>query len=573
MTKEEFDLLVRIKADGALFDSTKISGQLYQDLAKKGFVKDSKITEQGIKAIAPYKVDNAIIMAAGLSSRFVPLSLEKPKGLFVVKGEVLIERQIRQLKEAGISDIIVVVGYKKEAFFYLEDKFGVKILTNSSFNTKNNLETLYVARDYLKNTYICSSDNYFAKNVFEPYVYSSYYASTHVEEKSNEWFMFGDAAHRVTKVKIGGTSGDIMIGQAYFSHYFSAAFLKLVEEHREMGDYDTELWERLFADNIEQLPPMTIRSFPKDTIFEFDSLDDLRKFDDEYVKHTKSKILDNIASVLKCETSDIRNFAPIHAGLTNTSFIFQVGDTKYVYRHPGDGTNEMVDRKHEKIALELAKKAGVDPTFLYMNDEEGWKISLYVPDIRLPDYQNFEDSKRVLKVMRKLHDQMFQVPWEFDPWEDSKRMEALVRKAGPIEMPDFEELKAKAIKVYEMIKNDNVPKRFCHCDTYGPNWMLTSTQTILIDWEYAGNADPAMDVGGYIMDAMYSIDEAKKLVKEYLGDSDSPQMERHYIGYVALYSYWCVLWALYRESCGAVLGDVLHRWYVMAKRCADYLLS
>ena len=47
-----------------------------------------------------YKVENAIIMAAGLSSRFAPLSYEKPKALITVKGEVLIERQIRQLKEA-----------------------------------------------------------------------------------------------------------------------------------------------------------------------------------------------------------------------------------------------------------------------------------------------------------------------------------------------------------------------------------------------------------------------------------------------------------------------------------------
>ena len=42
-----------------------------------------------------YKVENAVIMAAGLSSRFAPLSYEKPKALITVKGEVLIERQIR----------------------------------------------------------------------------------------------------------------------------------------------------------------------------------------------------------------------------------------------------------------------------------------------------------------------------------------------------------------------------------------------------------------------------------------------------------------------------------------------
>lgn len=56
------------------------------------------------------KVDNAVIMAAGTASRFAPLSYEKPKALIEVRGEILIERQIRQLLEVGIKEIILVVG-------------------------------------------------------------------------------------------------------------------------------------------------------------------------------------------------------------------------------------------------------------------------------------------------------------------------------------------------------------------------------------------------------------------------------------------------------------------------------
>ena len=69
-------------------------------------------------------------MAAGTASRFAPLSYEKPKGLLKVKGEILIERQIRQLQEAGISDIVIVVGYMAEKFMYLSNKLGVKIVIN-----------------------------------------------------------------------------------------------------------------------------------------------------------------------------------------------------------------------------------------------------------------------------------------------------------------------------------------------------------------------------------------------------------------------------------------------------------
>ena len=67
-----------------------------------------------------YKVDNAVIMVAGVSSRFAPVSYEKPKSLIEVRGEILIERQIRQLQEKGISNIILVTGYKSEQFLYLK---------------------------------------------------------------------------------------------------------------------------------------------------------------------------------------------------------------------------------------------------------------------------------------------------------------------------------------------------------------------------------------------------------------------------------------------------------------------
>lgn len=76
---------------------------------------------------------NAIILAAGKSSNFAPFTYEKPKGIFCVKGEILIERQIKQLHEAGVEEIYIVVGYMKEKFFYLEEKYGVRLLVNNTF--------------------------------------------------------------------------------------------------------------------------------------------------------------------------------------------------------------------------------------------------------------------------------------------------------------------------------------------------------------------------------------------------------------------------------------------------------
>ena len=75
-------------------------------------------------------IDNAVIMAAGTSSRFAPLSYEKPKALIEVKGEILIERQIKQIYEAGIDEVFVITGYMADKFEYLTKKHGVRIIHN-----------------------------------------------------------------------------------------------------------------------------------------------------------------------------------------------------------------------------------------------------------------------------------------------------------------------------------------------------------------------------------------------------------------------------------------------------------
>ena len=55
---------------------------------------------------------------------------------------------------------------------------------------------------------------------------------------------------------------------------------------------------------------------------EFDSLDELRQFDERYLVNADSAIIDNICKTLKCVASDIVNIKPLKDGLTNTSFSF-----------------------------------------------------------------------------------------------------------------------------------------------------------------------------------------------------------------------------------------------------------
>ena len=143
-------------------------------------------------------------MAAGTSSRFAPLSYEKPKALIEVKGEVLIERQIRQLKDSGIKEIYIVTGYMAEQFDYLKEKYGVCLIHNPFYLSRNNNSSIWVARNVIKNTYICSADNYFSINPFEKEVNDAYYAGVFADCHTEEWCMQEDADGNIISVHVGG---------------------------------------------------------------------------------------------------------------------------------------------------------------------------------------------------------------------------------------------------------------------------------------------------------------------------------------------------------------------------------
>lgn len=240
--------------------------------------KTNKITEEELKELEPYSADNAIIMAAGFGLRSLPLSRTVPKGLYVVKGEVLIERQIRQILEAGIKEIIVVVGYLKEKFYYLKEKYGVIIIENDDYYRYNNISSLYAARDYIKRSYICCSDNYFNRNVFEPFVYDSYYSCLYTEGYANEHCVIETDGEYIKKIRKGASNAWYTIGEAFFSKEFSKKFLKFLQEEYEDVSVRKMIWDDFHIRHINDLP-LRLYKYDHDTVQEFDTVEDIVSFD------------------------------------------------------------------------------------------------------------------------------------------------------------------------------------------------------------------------------------------------------------------------------------------------------
>ena len=292
------------------------------------------------------KVDNAIIMAAGISSRFVPLSYEKPKALFEVKGEILIERQIRQLKEAGISQIYIITGYKAEQFEYLQNKFGNRLIYNPEYNIRNNHSSIWAARNVLKNSYVCSADNYFTQNPFEREVDEPYYAAKYAGGFTEEWCMEEDEEGYIKSVSIGGSNSWYMLGHTFWSEIFSQKFIDILQKEYNYPETVGKLWEKIFISHLDVLK-MKIRKYDEQDIFEFDTLDELRDFDESYKNNTRSAVLRRIATKLAVKEKDITHIVPIKTETQKEmviGFSFDCNGINYTYT--GDITNGRIDPKN-----------------------------------------------------------------------------------------------------------------------------------------------------------------------------------------------------------------------------------
>lgn len=286
------------------------------------------------------RVDNAIIMAAGTSSRFAPLSYEKHKAMVKVKGEVLIERQIEQLKDVCVPDIFVVTGYKSEQFDYLVEKYGVKLIHNSEYMNRNNNASIWAARDVLANSFVCSADNYFTENPYEIEVEDSYYAAEYSKGYTSEWCMTEDINGYINSVTIGGNKSWYMIGHTFWSKAFSNRFLSILRDEYLKEETKGKLWESIYVEHLDVLK-MKIKKYSPGTIYEFDTLDELREFDESYLLDTRSNLIKRVANELCVPESDIVNVTSIKTeSFEAVGFKFECQNGRYKYYYDSDTLEE-----------------------------------------------------------------------------------------------------------------------------------------------------------------------------------------------------------------------------------------
>jgi len=572
MNKSEFDIMrslcecsgtmtQRIISEETGYSLGKVN-QIVSILKRQGLMtQDGRVTLTGIQLMEPYEVKNAIILAAGMSKRFAPISYEIPKGLMVVKGQILIERQIQQLRQAGVKDIVVVVGCMMEKFFYLRQKYDVKLVVNNEFSTKNTHSSLYAARDFLSNTYICCSDIYYPQNMFHLYEYRAYYCAVYLPGTAyGERGLVFNHDGLITHTDRPSHNQWVMQGHAYFSQSFSDEFRPVLENCFGKPGVENMYWEGIWAEYVREIP-MWIKQCTSKQILEFDHLEDMQLFDPDCIQNNRIKLFENICNVLHCKTEDITEISKIEQGLNNQSFRFKCCGRTYVYRHPGSTAERAIDRKKEAAALYAANKLGIDKTLIYIDENDGWKISKFIETTEEFDFTNPQHSKMLAQNLRTLHDSRVLIGFRFEYQKDTDVLIEFERKADPLTHQKLQGERHAMQSIFEFLEQHPWQISLCHNDLYEPNLLVKDNTLSIIDWEYGGDADIGFDICKLFAGTDMPFDQINRWVYPYFGRDITIEEKTHLVACAAVVYYYWYIWGVHAKRKNESVSAFLIKWY------------
>ena len=216
---------------------------------------------------------NAIILAAGMGTRLRPLTVDKPKCMVEVNGTPMVEQQIKFLREFGVNDITLVSGYKAESLDFLREKYGVDIVFNDKFDVCNNIYSMYLVRDRLKDTFVLEGDVYMHKNCLSAKSHSTYFSKWN-ENYKREWGLKVDENNKLLDIVPGDGCGYIMSGISYWTAEDAAKIVKRMEAIIESEDYTDLFWDNVVLDIHQELDIYVQRV---DDIYEIDTVEELRE--------------------------------------------------------------------------------------------------------------------------------------------------------------------------------------------------------------------------------------------------------------------------------------------------------
>ena len=305
LTRYQFNLLTYIEehnkepltqrqiADGVTLSLGTVNKLLNQFIEEDAVIirknKNIELTDKGYKLLEPYKVRKAIIIAAGFGSRMVPVTLDTPKPLVKVNGVRIIDTLLDALLAQGIDNITIVVGYKKEQFQQLLDKYPtLKFIDNPIYNESNNISSMYAAKDIIDRCYICEADLVISNpKVITKYQYCSNYLGAYVSE-TDDWCFFKKGNY-IDRVSVGGENCWHMIGISYWNEEDSKKLREDIVKVFNFRGGKEKYWDNVPLTVCKKDFKIEVRDCKKKYVTEIDNFSELVIIDPSYENYQAKK--------------------------------------------------------------------------------------------------------------------------------------------------------------------------------------------------------------------------------------------------------------------------------------------
>lgn len=528
---------------------------------KKMLTEKKALTEKAKRELNRNKPKRAIILAAGFGARMVPINLKIHKGLITVNEETLVERIIKQLKEKNITEIYIVVGFLKEQYEFLIDKYNVKLVVNEDYKTKNNLFSVKKVLAKIQNSYIIPCDLYCKNNPFSETEYNSWYM---VSDENNE-----NSHLRVNRknelVETVNKYGNRMIGIAYINNDDFYLIKECIESYCDDSKNANCFWEDAIVVDRKML--LNANVVKNDKIVEINTYEQLRDLDYKSPQ-LKDDVIEIISRCFKVDSREINNINVLKKGMTNRTFTFECKNKKYIMRVPGEGTDKLIDRKKEAEVYNVIKDKNICDNIVYFDSEKGYKITEFINDSRVCNPQNEKDLRKCMNKLRRIHDMNLKVKHEFDIFKQIEKYEQLKNK-GSI-YADYDETKKNVLSMKSFINETKEKCTLTHIDAVSDNFLFSKDingkeNLCLIDWEYAGMQDPHVDIAMFCIYSLYDRKQIDHLIDIYFEQKCPPKIRMKIYCYISacglLWSNWCE----YKSEYGIEFGEYSLCQYRYAK--------
>lgn len=231
----------------------------------------------------------AVILAAGIASRLRPLTATTPKCLLKIGERCLLERTIDALMKNGLSDIIIVTGYRQQQIVdFLQGKYlnlRITFIYNDKYESTNNIYSLWLTEPYTngEDVLLLDSDIIFDPKIVDMLLRSEKkdaLALNQHELGAEEIKVIADNEQKVVEISkvcaINDAIGESIGIEKMSSSYTKALFKELKKMIVDEG-LDNVFYERAF----EKLIPQGFSFYVIDTSeffsAELDTVDDFQQ--------------------------------------------------------------------------------------------------------------------------------------------------------------------------------------------------------------------------------------------------------------------------------------------------------